>query len=289
MENLEDKQRIDVKVSSNLLAQVDEEGFVQPNLDNMRLIGDQIVNLRELGHLVVLYTSGAAVFGMHKLGVKDKDRPDAETKEGRLELQRYSIQGQVPLFSNWEASMPGCNIGQLLLTRNEWHLNSGGIWEPKVVLEERRKALDLAAFSVNEGDQLAINENDGIADDEIGISDNGKLAAMGGVLMNKDGRFGNESVLVLLGTEDGIYEYEDGEEGVIPEITMEQCEDPEFIKQIDNGKAEGFGTGKLDGKFEAGYIATSNGIDMFAANGTQENAILRAIGGQIGTRFIAQR
>jgi glutamate 5-kinase len=45
------------------------------------------------------------------------------------------------------------------------------------------------------------------------------------------------------------------------------------------------GTGGMLTKFEAAKIAISNGLEMYIANGRQEDVIARTLAGEVGTHF----
>jgi glutamate 5-kinase len=281
----QEKLMIHLKLSSNVVANTASDGKVQVNTENLAQVGEQIRELKSEGHDVLVYTSGAIAVGMAMRGIKEEDRPDSQTQEGMTELQELFTVGQVKLMRFYEEALPDFEIGEMLLTQNELHLDDAK--DPIVLLEERRQAINVASRSLSRKKVvLFINENNAVAHKNISFGDNDFLSATGTVLMHLSQMFNKKPVLVMLGVKDGILRTVEGHQIVIPEITLEQCKDPQFLQDIDTGESTVYGTGGVSSKLEAGGIVTSHGIDMFVASGLAKNAVKRALNRDIGTHFV---
>jgi len=126
-----------------------------------------------------------------------------------------------------------------------------------------------------------INENDTTTTDEISFGDNDFLAAQVTILLGCDR-------LVLLTDTEGLYSADprrDPGAELIPDVR-----DFEQLEQLDIGfSASPLGSGGMRSKVVAAEMATAAGIPATIANGTDTQAIGRALAGEeVGTRFHPQ-
>lgn len=252
-----------VKVGSSLLANNNEPGQLQS--DTFERIGDQILELRDAGHNVALVSSGAIAAGMTLTHLAA--RPDTKTEIP--ELQRLASIGWPYVLKAWSDALPGAHIGQLLLTLQSLDHNI-----------EREEALGVMHSLFSHGDIPVINENDSISDDEITFGDNDRLAALLACRITQSPQFTGNVHLVLLSNVDGVYKDPGDTTSVVPVIE----DTARYQHLIVPGQSE-FGTGGMNSKLVAASMAGQLGVKSWLANGNEENAIQRALNGEIGTYF----
>lgn len=160
-----------IKIGSALLTN-DGKGL---NREGMQSWVDQIANLIDAGHEVVLVSSGSVAEGMTRLGWKK--RPDE-----LHQLQAAAAVGQMGLVQAYETSFAkhGRHTAQILLTHDDLsdrkrYLNARGTL---------RALLQMGVVPI-------INENDTVVTDEICFGDNDTLGALVANLVEAD-------VLVIL-------------------------------------------------------------------------------------------
>ena len=167
-----------IKIGSALLTN-DGKGL---NREGMQSWVDQIANLIDAGHEVVLVSSGSVAEGMTRLGWKK--RPDE-----LHQLQAAAAVGQMGLVQAYETSFAkhGRHTAQILLTHDDLsdrkrYLNARGTL---------RALLQMGVVPI-------INENDTVVTDEICFGDNDTLGALVANLVEAD-------VLVILTDQDGLF------------------------------------------------------------------------------------
>ncbi|KAI9208499.1 Aspartate/glutamate/uridylate kinase [Polychytrium aggregatum] len=141
-----------------------------PKLANLSLLVETVVQLRNLGHQVVLVTSGAVGVGLKRLNMPRRPKHLAQVQavaavgQGRL-MALYD-----DLFGNFDQP-----IAQILLTRD--------------TLAERSQYLN-ACNTFNEllhmGVIPIVNENDTVSHSEIRFGDNDTLSAVTAGMINAD-------------------------------------------------------------------------------------------------------
>jgi len=256
--------RIVVKIGTSIISHQDGRGLNQKQIQE---IANGVSDVRNLGHEVLLVSSGAIGAGMGTLGWRE--RP----KELR-EKQAAAAVGQVSLMEAYEAAFKvrKLSVAQLLLTRLDLEDRSRYI-------NARNTLLSLLSFSVIP----VINENDTVSTDEIQFGDNDTLAALIAVKVEAD-------ILVILTNVDGFYRRgQDPETG--PEIIREVHKlSKELLKEARSDASSELSVGGMSSKLEAARVVMASGIDMWIANGLTPK-ILEAIiqGTAEGTRFVAER
>jgi len=236
-------------------------------LSNRRMleIAQQIVQLREQGHQLVLVSSGAQAAGRERLGYTHSP------KEIPLR-QMLAAVGQTHLMLAWEQvfGMFDVQVAQVLLTRAD--------------LQDRRRYLnarDALQAILSNHIVPVINENDAVVTDEIRVGDNDNLSALVANLLNAD-------LLVILTDQPGLFTADPRRDpnaqliSQVPQITP-------AIRALAGGTKTGLGTGGMATKLQAAELATRSGTEVVIAQGTQSQAIIDAANGApIGTRFAAQ-
>jgi glutamate 5-kinase len=288
--HLQDAKRIVVKVGTSTIT-YDTGKINLSRIDKLSMVISDLVNQ---GKDVVLVTSGAIGVGVGKL--KLKERPKTI-----MEKQAVAAVGQCELMHIYSKffSEYGHIVGQILLTRD-------------VVEDEYRKNNVVNTFNtllekgiipiVNENDSVCVKELEGEngetgRNDEHGrngesgrnggnesnpvFGDNDTLSAIVACLINAD-------LLVILTDVDGLYDCDPKENScsrklsVIIEITPD-------IERCVGGAGSKQGTGGMVTKLAAAKIATTAGIDVVLANGSNPSFIVDILKGKdIGTLFTRQ-
>jgi glutamate 5-kinase len=249
-----------VKLGSSIVA-ADDGSLRTDVLDS---VCEQVAALEQGGERVVMVTSGAIARGIRLLGLSA--RPGAMD-----ELQAASAVGQGDLFRAYESRLAehGTRAAQVLLT-------AADIGARTNYLNARQTLRRLVEWGV----VPVVNENDTTATDEITFGDNDFLAAQVAILL--DAR-----LLVLLTNTDGVYTADPAVDPAAKLIT--EVANFAELDGLDIGdRTSVFGSGGMRSKVAAAEMASEAGISAVVCNGTSEDTLVAAAGGEpIGTRFAA--
>lgn len=236
---LKQYKRVIIKIGSSLL--VDRETGLKSNW--LQSLADDVAELIENGHEVLIVSSGAIALGRGLLGLKS----------GPLKLeesQASAAAGQVALSRAYLEALGkhGLQAGQILLTLSD--------------TEERRRYLNARA-TIDTLLRLKavpiINENDTVATSEIRYGDNDRLAARVATMMAGD-------LLILLSDIDGLYS---GPPNDDPDARLIETIDeitPEIEAMAGDAGTE-LSRGGMVTKIEAAKIATAGGTAMVITSG----------------------
>ena len=220
----------------------------------------EVAGARELGHQVVIVTSGAIGAGLPALGLGGDQRPrDAQT------LQAVSAVGQSRLMGVYSEALERHSLvgGQVLLAPLDFV-------DRRQYLQARgtlTRLLELGVVPI-------VNENDAVADDEIRFGDNDHLAALVSHLVDAE-------LLVLLTDTSGLLSADprvDPNASLIEEIV-------EFDQQLDDiagGPGTPGGSGGMTSKLSAAKIAAWSGVRTVIAAAHRDNVLLDALNGLVG-------
>ncbi len=253
--------RIVAKFGTNLLT----GGTDHLNQKVMASLSQQIAELHNEGHEIVIVSSGAVAAGRQKLGLRKK-RKDIPFKQVLASVG----QGQLMHIYEQIFSKHKITVAQALLTKSDLSHRAG-------YLNARNTLLALIELNVI----CIVNENDVVATDEIGgarFGDNDNLSAMVANLIDAD-------LLILLTDIDGLYTADpqyDSSAKLIP--IVEKIDNR--IQRLASNSAGVRGVGGMASKIEAAKLATACGITVVIASGLRPN-ILRQVtlGNRIGTIF----
>jgi glutamate 5-kinase len=210
---------------------------------------DEVGDLRQQGHEVIVVSSGAVAAGVAAVGLSERpvDMPT---------LQAISAAGQSRLVEayNQELGRHGLVGAQLLVgsmdfvTRYQYlHLRS-----------TMNRLLELGCVPI-------VNENDAIANDELRYGDNDRIAAMIANSVNAD-------VLVLLTDMDGVFTADprtDSSATLVPLV-------------------RGRGSGGMASKLVAARMASSSGIRSVIARASRKGVLSGSVSDElVGTTFEA--
>lgn len=260
-ELLQKKNRIVVKVGSSTLTH--ETGKL--NYHRIERLAMEIADLANQGKEMVLVSSGAVSAGMGPLGLSARPKTIREK-------QAVAAVGQGVLMHTYEKMFReyGQNVGQVLLTRMDAQ-------DRKKFMNSRNTLLTMLQMGVIP----IINENDVVAIDEFKIGDNDTLSAMVSNFIEAD-------LLIILSDVDGLYTANPQthpDARIIPVVT----EVDKHVYDIAGGAGSSIGTGGMYTKIQAASIATSSGVDMVIASGSEDGVLRRICQGEdVGTWFTAK-
>ena len=222
-----------------------------------------LADLHNMGHEIILVSSGAIAIGTSRLGLKRK--PD--TIMGK---QAAAAVGQGELMFLYDKFFGEYDVvvSQLLFTYdalenpdNKEHLTN-----------TFNQLLEYGSIPV-------VNENDSVSIEELLNGDNDCLSATVAELIGAD-------MLILLTDTDGLY---DGNPSENPEARLIDIVE-EITEEIEAfaGGAGKRGTGGFMTKVKAAKIATSAGIPVVVMNGADPKKIYDVLNGEnVGTKFLS--
>lgn len=245
-----------IKLGTGILT--DNRGQLDlPQIDNLVR---QVVGLRQLGHEVILVTSGAVGGGMGTLGLSK--RPTAFD-----ELQACAAIGQPQLMRIYEGffTQRHYHVAQLLLTYLD--LDSRQLYSN--AQRTLARLLSWKKFIP------IINENDVVSYEEIKIGDNDQLSAHVAVMVQA-------TRLIILSNVPGLMKNADGTGAVIPTVKKIDAK----IEALAGKSASERSVGGMVTKLSAAKIALAAGIPMQIAHGRGEDILLKiGRGAKVGTLF----
>ena len=255
--------RIVVKVGTSTLA----HPTGRLNIQRMEKLCKVLSDLKNMGHEIILVSSGAIAMGFGKLNLSERPK-DVPTKQASAAV------GQCELMYIYDKLFTEYNhtVAQLLITAPD--IEEGGVRKQNFH-NTLARLLELGALPV-------INENDTISTEEFGIGDNDTLSAIVAVTIQAD-------LLILLSDIDGLF---DGDPRKNPDAklidTVEKID--ENIISLGGGSGSSLGTGGMATKLRAAQMATAAGCEMVIANGQSPEVLYDvAAGKRVGTRFLAKR
>ena len=254
-----EKKRIVVKVGTSTLTHKTGKTNIARISDLVNVLAD----LHNMGHEIILVSSGAIAIGTSRLGLKRK--PD--TIMGK---QAAAAVGQGELMFLYDKFFGEYDVvvSQLLFTYdalenpdNKEHLTN-----------TFNQLLEYGSIPV-------VNENDSVSIEELLNGDNDCLSATVAELIGAD-------MIILLTDTDGLY---DGNPSENPEARLIDIVE-EITEEIEAfaGGAGKRGTGGFMTKVKAAKIATSAGIPVVVMNGADPKKIYDVLNGEnVGTKFLS--
>ncbi|MDQ5984948.1 MAG: Glutamate 5-kinase [Syntrophus sp. SKADARSKE-3] len=247
-----------IKIGSAVLT--GESGL---DLNIIEQLVDDMVDLKNRGHHIIIVTSGAIASGKHRMGItsalKTMPQKQAAAAVGQSRLMR--------VYSN-AFGKHGINVAQILLTMSD-------LTDRKRFLNVRNTLSTLMDWGV----VPIINENDTVAVDEIKFGDNDQLAAM-------TANITEAHLVISLTNIDGLYDknpHRSKKAKIIPLVENISVE----IEEAATEDASDVGTGGMKSKVQAAGKVIAFGIPYIIAPG-KEKGILREIfaGKEKGTLFL---
>lgn len=245
-----------VKIGSALITG-DGKGLDREGLRNWV---DQLADLLDEGHEIVLVSSGAVAEGMFRMGWSR--RPNA-----LHELQAAAAIGQMGLVQAWESCFQrrGRHTAQVLLTHDD-------LSNRRRYLNARGTLLKLVSLGV----VPVVNENDTVANEELRFGDNDSLAALVSNLIEAD-------LMVLLTDQSGLFDADpraNPEARLVP-IALAGAEELDGMAGATGGS---LGRGGMSTKVRAARLAARSGTTTVIAGGREPGVLRRlAQGESVGT------
>lgn len=245
-----------VKIGSALITG-DGKGLDREGLRNWV---DQLADLMDAGHEIILVSSGAVAEGMSRMGWKD--RPTA-----LHELQAAAAIGQMGLVQAWESCFKrrGRHTAQVLLTHDD--------------LSNRHRYLNargtLLAL-VSHGVIPVVNENDAVANEELRFGDNDSLAALVANLVEAD-------LMLLLTDQAGLFNADPRShpDAELVSVTHAGAAELDAMAGASGGS---LGRGGMYTKVRAARLAARSGTATVIAGGREPDVMRRlAAGEKLGT------
>ena len=254
-----EKKRIVVKIGTSTLTH--DGGEI--NFRSFERLARVLTEIHNMGHEVVLVSSGAIAVGRNKLRLKEKPT------EIRMK-QAAAAFGQCELMHVYDKIFAeyGINTAQILLTTEDTED------------ETRRHNVHNTFDALLETKSLPIvNENDTVAVEEIEFGDNDSLAAV-------VSRVSNADLLVIFTDMDGLFDddpRENPEARLIP-VVHEINDD---LRAIAGGAGTANGTGGMITKLHAAELCNEKNIPMFVVNGAKPEILYDLADGRLaGTLFL---
>lgn len=222
----------------------------------------QVADLKDMGHSVVLVSSGAIAAGFRRLGYKERPH----TVAGR---QAAAAVGQGLLMEEYTKLLldRGYVGAQLLITRFDF--------SDRQRYKNIYQAIELL---LKKGAVPIINENDTVAVEELCFGDNDRLAAEVAGMVHAD-------LLLLLTDIDGLYTADPQKDPAARPIELVENIDAE-LEAIAGGSGSRTGTGGMRSKVEAAKVAALAGVPMFICRAGDPDAMVKALHREInGTYF----
>ena len=260
-EALKKAKRIVIKVGTSTITYANGKR----NFSQIDRLAREISDLQNQGKEMILVTSGAVAVGVDRMGLPGKPK----TIPGK---QAAAAVGQGVLMHTYEKFFAdyGQIVAQVLITETE-------------AIDRHRYTNTRNTFMELMRQRVIpiVNENDVVALDELKIGDNDNMSALVAGIVDAD-------LVIILSDVDGLYTANPQthpDAVIVPEVAEITPE----IEASAGGVGSARGTGGMATKIQAAKAATSSGIHLVIASGTEKNAITRVLQGEeLGTLFVSR-
>lgn len=260
-EALKKAKRIVIKVGTSTITYANGKR----NFSQIDRLAREISDLQNQGKEMILVTSGAVAVGVDRMGLPGKPK----TIPGK---QAAAAVGQGVLMHTYEKFFAdyGQIVAQVLITKTE-------------AIDRHRYNNTRNTFMELMRQRVIpiVNENDVVALDELKIGDNDNMSALVAGIVDAD-------LVIILSDVDGLYTANPQthpDAVIVPEVAEITPE----IEASAGGVGSARGTGGMATKIQAAKAATSSGIHLVIASGTEKNAITRVLQGEeLGTLFVSR-
>ena len=260
-EALKKAKRIVIKVGTSTITYANGKR----NFSQIDRLAREISDLQNQGKEMILVNSGAVAVGVDRMGLPGKPK----TIPGK---QAAAAVGQGVLMHTYEKFFAdyGQIVAQVLITKTE-------------AIDRHRYTNTRNTFMELMRQRVIpiVNENDVVALDELKIGDNDNMSALVAGIVDAD-------LVIILSDVDGLYTANPQthpDAVIVPEVAEITPE----IEASAGGVGSARGTGGMATKIQAAKAATSSGIHLVIASGTEKNAITRVLQGEeLGTLFVSR-
>jgi glutamate 5-kinase len=225
----------------------------------VRKLCDEVALARAAGHDVVIVTSGAVTAGVAVL------QPPGGRPTDALTLQALSSIGQPRLMRVYDDALRahGIAVGQVLLAPLDFGERRQYVHARRTLL----RLLDLGVVPV-------VNENDAVADDEIRLGDNDRIAALVANLLGA-------SLLVLLTDQAGLFDADPRKSADASLVELVTALDA-AVDAAAGGPGSRGGSGGMASKMAAARMAAWSGVRVVIARASRPDVLAHAIAEQPG-------
>lgn len=260
-EALKKAKRIVIKVGTSTITYANGKR----NFSQIDRLAREISDLQNQGKEMILVTSGAVAVGVDRMGLPGKPK----TIPGK---QAAAAVGQGVLMHTYEKFFAdyGQIVAQVLITKTE-------------AIDRHRYTNTRNTFMELMRQRVIpiVNENDVVALDELKIGDNDNMSTLVAGIVDAD-------LVIILSDVDGLYTANPQthpDAVIVPEVAEITPE----IEASAGGVGSARGTGGMATKIQAAKAATSSGIHLVIASGTEKYAITRVLQGEeLGTLFVSR-
>jgi glutamate 5-kinase len=255
---LKTEKRVVIKIGSSSLTSL--SGDISRR--KIERLTDQVAELKDQGHEVVLVSSGAVAAGYRTLGFMSRPTSLPEKQAAASVGQGRLIETYSELLSSH-----GYVASQILITRSDFsdETRYNNVRNTINVLLER-------------GVVPIVNENDTVTTDRLRFGDNDTLSAKVAGLVDSD-------QLIILSDIDGLFSA-DPRKDTSAELIKEVTEITADIEDMAGEPGSALGTGGMCSKIDAFKIAMASGIPSFLGRSGARNILIDAVSGKAnGTYF----
>ncbi len=249
-----------------LVAKLGSSSVTEPDgsisLLTLKDIARQVSQLRDMGHEVVLVSSGAIASGLKSLKIWERPSDQVVLRAAASVGQGTVISAYREIFATFSLE-----VGQLLMI-------PGDFAERTQYLHARETLNSLLDFGIIP----IINENDALSNEQLRYGDNDKVAALVANLIGADH-------LLLLTDQTGLFSADprgDEEASLIQEVEEVNSE----LLEIAGGAGTDRGSGGMASKLLAAKMASWSGVACTIASAQEPNVAIRVLAGEkfTGTR-----
>jgi glutamate 5-kinase len=246
------KQRVVVKIGSSSLTDTKGALCHEKLFDHV----EAIAYIKQLGHEVILITSGAVAAGFGPLGYPSRPTTTAGKQAAAAVGQGLLMQGYISAFKQF-----GITTGQILLTREDFYSR-----------ERFHNLFSTITTLLACGVLPIINENDSVSVEELTFGDNDMLSALVSGFLHAD-------ALIILTDINGLYDDNPKTNpkakkyAFLPNITDEMIE-------AAGGSGSAVGTGGMKSKLLAAQKALSFGVSVFVGTGAGKEKLCDILEGK---------
>ena len=240
--------RITIKIGSNVLTR--EDGSL--DFTRMSALVDQIATLRQMGHEIILVSSGAVASGRSEL------KHIQENLDSVDQRQLFSAVGQAKLINRYFELFReyGISVGQVLTTKENF-----------LDAEHLRNQANCMRVMLENGVLPIVNENDTVSITELMFTDNDELSGLIAEMTKSQ-------CLIILSNIDGFYTGNPSEsDSRLIRVVNRGCDLSQYI-QMTKSTA---GRGGMQSKYCVASRLASSGIGVVIANGKRENILLKVM------------
>lgn len=260
-EALKKAKRIVIKVGTSTITYANGKR----NFSQIDRLAREISDLQNQGKEMILVTSGAVAVGVDRMGLPGKPKTIPSKQAAAAVGQGVLMHTYEKFFADY-----GQIVAQVLITKTE-------------AIDRHRYTNTRNTFMELMRQRVIpiVNENDVVALDELKIGDNDNMSALVAGIVDAD-------LVIILSDVDGLYTANPQthpDAVIVPEVAEITPE----IEASAGGVGSARGTGGMATKIQAAKAATSSGIHLVIASGTEKNAITRVLQGEeLGTVFVSR-